>query len=45
MKSEVEAFKQKFVKKNTQFKVMSDDFTEHADYDDIHQKLRKIDRK
>lgn len=38
MKEDVEIAKQKFVKKNTQFRVMSDNYKEHAEYDAIFKK-------
>lgn len=44
IKEDVEVAKRKFVKKNTLYRVMTDDFKDHNDYDEIYQKFRKFDR-
>ena len=36
IKEDVELSKKKFVKKNTLYRVMTDDFKDHNDYDEIN---------
>jgi hypothetical protein len=45
IKEDPEIAKKKFVKKNTLYRVMTDDFKDHDDYDEIYQKFRRFDRK
>lgn len=44
-KSDVDFAKKKFVKKNTLFKMMSDNFKENEDYDELHKSFRVYERK
>ena len=45
IKEDVELAKKKYIKRNTLFKQISDDFKEHIDYDEINQKSRRYERK
>lgn len=45
IKKDVELMKQTFVKKNTLFKVISDNYKENEDYDPILIKKRRYERK
>lgn len=45
IKEDVEIAKKKFVKKNTLYRVMTDEFKDHDDYDEIYQKFRRFERK
>lgn len=45
IKEDVEYARKKFVKKNTLFKVISDNFKENEDYYELHQKFRIFERR
>lgn len=45
IKEDVELAKKKYIKRNTLFRMISDDYKEHRDYDEINQKKRRYERK